>query len=113
MLLSKKSGHEKMYAWNENKHSVVLTKSFTITIPHDFRQEFGIGQEVIIYLKSNAIIIKKKDHETIENQAVISRKSSIYIPKEIRTLGKVQPGTEFVVIGERGDKLIRLVPYCS
>lgn len=96
----------------ESKQFVVLSKGYTVTIPTHLRYELESGQEVIIYPEFEAIVIKKKEFESIENQAIVGRYGSLYIPKEIRKFKNLLPGTKFLIIGEQEGQSIRLIP-CS
>lgn len=111
ILESKKVYPEEPDTWKETKEYVVLTKASTVKIPPNFRRELEPGQEVIIYLKSKAIVIKKKEYESIENQAIVGRYGSLYVPKEIRTVGNIKSGTKFAIVGEQDGKSIKLIPY--
>lgn len=111
LLESEKKHLKKIGTWKETKQYVALTKASTVTIPINFRNELEPGQEVIIYSESESIVIRKKEYESIENQAIVGRYGSLYIPKEIRKFRNLQPGTKFMVIGEQKGKLIKLIPY--
>lgn len=101
--------------WCKNTKMVSLTKSNTITLPKWIRKECSIYPNHLldIFIDSNTIIVRKSIMDGLENQIVMNSNGSIYIPKEIRNLQKIDHGSVFHIYYNRDMKTIKLIKITS
>ncbi|TMU85230.1 AbrB/MazE/SpoVT family DNA-binding domain-containing protein [Bacillus sp. BHET2] len=66
--------------------SKTFSKSGTITLPHKWRQQFGLlpGRLAELFYQNNCLYIKHAVKESTHNKRYISEKGTVHIPKELR-----------------------------
>ncbi|MCA1059929.1 AbrB/MazE/SpoVT family DNA-binding domain-containing protein [Rossellomorea aquimaris] len=63
-----------------------FSKSGTITLPHKWRQQFGLlpGRLAELFYQNKRLYIKKAVKDSTHNKRYISEKGTVHIPKELR-----------------------------
>ena len=63
-----------------------FSKSGTITLPHKWRQQFGLlpGRLAELVYQNNCLYIKRALKDSTHNKRYISEKGTVHIPKELR-----------------------------
>ncbi|MCP3738350.1 AbrB/MazE/SpoVT family DNA-binding domain-containing protein [Rossellomorea sp. BNER] len=92
-------------------HCKNVSKSGNVTLPNQYRQNFGLhpGDQVEFLLKNHSIIIKHAEESSLHNKRYISQKGAVHIPKELRELVGIHPPNEYCLFIDEENKRFILI----
>jgi bifunctional DNA-binding transcriptional regulator/antitoxin component of YhaV-PrlF toxin-antitoxin module len=83
--------------------SKTFSKSGSITLPHKWRQQFGLvpGKLAELVYQNNCIYIKRAFKNSTHNKRYISEKGTVHIPKELREeMGMTHQSSYYLIVNE-------------
>jgi bifunctional DNA-binding transcriptional regulator/antitoxin component of YhaV-PrlF toxin-antitoxin module len=83
--------------------SKIFSKSGTITLPHKWREQFGLvpGKLAELVYQNNCIYIKRAVKESTHNKRYVSEKGTVHIPKELREeMGMTHQSSYYLIVNE-------------
>ncbi|WP_262481605.1 AbrB/MazE/SpoVT family DNA-binding domain-containing protein [Bacillus sp. CH30_1T] len=83
--------------------SKTFSKSGTITLPHKWRERFGLvpGKLAELVYQNNCIYIKRAVKESTNNKRYVSEKGTVHIPKELREeMGMTHQSSYYLIVNE-------------
>ena len=83
-----------------------FSKSGTITLPHKWREKFGLlpGKLAELVYQNNCLYIKQATRDSTHNKRYISEKGTIHIPKELREeMGMTYPSSYCLHVNEKDN----------
>lgn len=81
-----------------------FSKSGTITLPHKWRQRFGLlpGRLAELVYQNNCLYIKQALKDSTNNKRYISEKGTVHIPKELREeMGMTHQSSYYLHVNEK------------
>ncbi|MGD6845945.1 AbrB/MazE/SpoVT family DNA-binding domain-containing protein [Rossellomorea aquimaris] len=83
--------------------SKTFSKSGTITLPHKWREQFGLipGRLAELIYQNNCIYIKRAVKDSTHNKRYVSEKGTVHIPKELREeMGMTHQSPYYLIVNE-------------